>query len=52
VRVVFVSPQFSRKGAAVVAGEIGAELVELDPLAPGWMENLRRAGQLLHDATK
>jgi len=27
-------------------------LVDLDPLAPGWMENLRRAGHLLHDAVK
>ena len=52
VRVIFVSPQFSRKGAAAVAAEIGATLVDLDPLAPGWMENLRRAGHLLHDAVK
>ena len=52
VRVIFVSPQFSRKGAAAVAAEIGATLVDLDPLAPGWMENLRRAGHLLRDAVK
>ena len=52
VEVIFVSPQFSSKGAAVVAAEMGATLVELDPLARGWMENLRRVGHLLHDAAK
>ena len=52
VEVIFVSPQFSPKGAAVVAAEMGATLVELDPLARGWMENLRRVGHLLHDAAK
>ncbi len=47
LRVVFVQPGFSRRRATLVAGEIGAELVELDPLARDWLDNMyRTAGAL------
>jgi len=42
-RVVFVQPQFSQKSAAVIAKQIGATIVRLDPLAADWAENLRSA---------
>ncbi|MGD8394875.1 MAG: zinc ABC transporter substrate-binding protein [Candidatus Eiseniibacteriota bacterium] len=50
VRVVFVQPQFSRRSAEVVAGEIGARVVSIDPLARDWAENLRRVTAALVEA--
>lgn len=47
IRAVFVAPQFSRRTAGVVAREVGAGLVEADPLAPDWAENLRRVARAL-----
>lgn len=52
VKVLFVAPQFSRKSAAMVAGEIGATLADIDPLAEDWMDNLRGVGTLFHDALR
>ena len=47
ITTIFVQPQFSSKFAAVVAREIGGELVEADPLAEDWRENLLRvAGKM------
>jgi zinc transport system substrate-binding protein len=40
-RAIFVQPQISQKSARVVAGEVGAEVVEADPLAHDWDANLR-----------
>jgi zinc transport system substrate-binding protein len=44
-KVIFVQPQFSRRSAELVAEEIGARLVVLDPLASDWLPNLRRVAQ-------
>ncbi len=41
-RVVFVQRSDSGRGARVLAEEIGAEVVVLDPLASDWPDNLRR----------
>ena len=41
--VIFVQPQFSERSARVVADEIGAELVTLDPLALDWPAAIREA---------
>jgi zinc transport system substrate-binding protein len=41
-RVVFVQRSDSGRGARVLAEEIGAEVVVLDPLAYDWPDNLRR----------
>lgn len=41
-RVVFVQRSVSGRGARVLAEELGAEVVVLDPLAPDWPDNLRR----------
>jgi zinc transport system substrate-binding protein len=46
IRVIFVQPQFSRKGAEVIAREIGAQVAVADSLAEDWARNLRAvAGQ-------
>ncbi len=41
IKVVFVQPQFSTKSAALVAREIGGQVVFADPLAENWSANLR-----------
>jgi len=50
--VVFVQPQFSRRSADVIASELGAKVVPLDPLAEDWKDNLLHAaeafGKALH----
>ncbi|WP_028577478.1 metal ABC transporter solute-binding protein, Zn/Mn family [Desulfomicrobium escambiense] len=51
-KVVFVQPQFSEKSAAVIAQQIGATVVRLDPLAEDWSENLHRAARAFVDALK
>jgi zinc transport system substrate-binding protein len=40
VPVVLVAPQFSRRTAETVAGEIGATVEVADPLARDWPDNL------------
>lgn len=47
IRAIFVAPQFSRRTAEVVAREVGASLVEADPLADDWADNLRRVARAL-----
>ena len=49
-KVVFVQPQFSSKAAATVAKALGGRVVPLDPLAPDWAENLRKAARQLREA--
>ncbi|MBI4965769.1 MAG: zinc ABC transporter substrate-binding protein [Desulfomonile tiedjei] len=52
VRVVFVQPQFSRKGAAVLANAIGGAVVPLDDLAPDYLKNLQDMAAKLDSALK
>jgi len=40
IKVVFVSPQHSKKGAKAVADAIGGKLIEIDPLSKDWANNL------------
>jgi len=42
---IFVHPRLSRRGAVLVARQIDAELVELDPDAVPWLANVRRTGE-------
>jgi len=46
VRVVFVQPQFSQKEAETIAQAIGGEVVAVDPLAPDYIDNLRRVADI------
>ena len=45
IPVVFVQPQFSERSAKVIASEMGAKVVPLDPLAADWAENMRRVAR-------
>lgn len=40
IKVIFVSPQFNTKSAEVIAREIGARMVMIDPLAKDYVANL------------
>jgi zinc transport system substrate-binding protein len=50
VAVIFVQPQFSRRSADLIASEIGARIVVLDPLARDWLTNLSRVAQALRQS--
>lgn len=50
IKTVFVQPQFSQKSAVVIARELGAEVVTLDPLSPDWDDNLIKAAGAIRDA--
>ena len=47
---LFVQTQFPVNAARTVAAAAGAEVIELDPLAEDWLENIRRMGQALQKA--
>jgi len=40
IKVVFVSPQFSKRSAETIAHAIGGETIFVDPLAENWKENM------------
>jgi zinc transport system substrate-binding protein len=45
IRVVFVSPQFSRKSSKVIADEIGGRIMAIDPLSGDYINNLRETAE-------
>jgi zinc transport system substrate-binding protein len=52
VNVVFVQPQFSRRSADVIASELDARVVPLDPLAENWKDNLLHAADAFDQALR
>ena len=46
-KIIFVQKQFSPTAAKTVAKAIGGLVVEIDPLAPNWLENIRTMGEAL-----
>ncbi len=47
VKLIFVQPQFSRKGAEIVANAIGGAVLPLDPMEEDYIANLRHvAGEI------
>jgi zinc transport system substrate-binding protein len=50
VRMLFVQPGRSARGARALAQEIGARTVDVDPLAEDWPRNLRRTTRLFREA--
>jgi len=45
IKVIFAQPEFSTKDAETIASEIGGEVLLISPLAPDWLDNLRRVAQ-------
>jgi zinc transport system substrate-binding protein len=50
VKVIFATPQFSKKSAEALAGAIGGAVVQLDDLAPDYLKNLREMAAKLDSA--
>lgn len=51
-RAIFVQKQFSINAAKAVAKAIGGAVVEIDPLAEGWLENIKAIGAALAKAVR
>ncbi len=49
IKVIYIQSEFDRGHANVFAGEIGGEVVTIDPLAPAWSDNLLRITQTFID---
>ncbi len=47
IKAIFVSPQFNPKSAEVIADEIGAAVISVDPLAPDYLDNMRHMAEQL-----
>ncbi|PKN49490.1 MAG: cation ABC transporter substrate-binding protein [Deltaproteobacteria bacterium HGW-Deltaproteobacteria-20] len=52
VKAIFISPQFSKRSAEIVAQAIGASVTTADPLAAEWEENLRAVAKAIAEAAK
>lgn len=47
IEAIFVQPQFSKRGAETIARNVGATLIEADPLAEDWAANIRRVAETM-----
>lgn len=45
ISVIFAEPQFSTRGAEMIAREIGGRVELLDPMAPDYLANMEEAGE-------
>jgi zinc transport system substrate-binding protein len=45
IRVIFAQPEFSTRSAETIAQEIGGKVLLISPLAPDWLDNLRRVAE-------
>jgi zinc transport system substrate-binding protein len=45
ITTIFVEPQFNPKSAEVIAREMNAGIVALDPLAENYLDNMRNASR-------
>ena len=52
IATIFVQKQFSDRMSETLAAEIGAEVVELDPLAENYVENLLAAARAISGAPR
>lgn len=52
VKVIFVAPQFSRKGAETVAAGIGGVVVDIDPLSKDYLNNMYKMGDKISSGLK
>ena len=52
IKFVFVQPQFSARSAKLIAGEIGGQVVYVDPLTEDWMGNLQAVAMKFRTALR
>lgn len=50
ITTIFIEPQFNPKAAEVIAREMSARVVSLDPLASDYLENMRFAGRQIAES--
>ncbi len=50
IKAVFFQPQFSKRYALSIGNSLNLKVIELDPLAPNWEENLLMAARKIRDA--
>jgi zinc transport system substrate-binding protein len=50
IRVIFAQPEFSTEDAETIAEEIDGEVLLISPLAPDWLENMRRVAKTFAEA--
>lgn len=46
IKVIFISPGFSKKSAELIAKQTGAKLIEIDPLSKEWLENMYKIADI------
>ena len=47
VKAILTQPEFSTKGAQVIANELGIKVVEISPINPNWSENLINLAKII-----
>ena len=52
VKLVFVQPQFSKRAATTIAKDLGAVIVETDPLSADIFANMQKFIEALQQASK
>ncbi len=52
ISIIFAQPQFSVKQAKIIAREIGATIVQADPLAENWEQNLKQVASAIKEELK
>ena len=52
IKVIFVQPQFSTKSAKLVAKEIHGQVMPANPLAPDWLDNMKKMAAQFKEALK
>jgi zinc transport system substrate-binding protein len=50
IGVIFVQPSTSTRTAELIADEVGAEVVVVDPLAEDWLANMERVAETFREA--
>jgi len=50
IRIVFIQKEFDAENAKTIATEIGAEIIELNPLSENWLKEIKIISQKLKEA--
>ena len=52
MKIVFVQPQFSKRAATTIAKDLGATIVETDPLSADLMGNVQKLVNAIKEVGK
>jgi zinc transport system substrate-binding protein len=48
IKLVIVQPQFSKSQAQMIASELGAKIIVLDPLAEDYLDNMEKVANIFY----